>query len=83
MFDANIALAVAAALLLVVSVRIALTLKDISESLALLAGLKPTVKVDVALPRAETESEHTQEPDATEIAAVIAVAKAALEGSLR
>lgn len=83
MNDATIIAAVVAALFLIVFVRIALTLKDISESLARIAGgPQPQVKVDVSLPRTEAAPQVEQEPDETEIAAVIAVAKAALEGAL-
>jgi hypothetical protein len=80
-FDPNIATAVIGAALLVVFIRISLTLKDISEHLARAAGGPPTqVKVDFALPPAAPEK--PAEPDETEIAAVIAVAKAALERAL-
>lgn len=85
MIDSTVFLAIVSTLLLIVFVRIALTLKDISESLSRMAGggLPPAqVKVDVSIPRTIEAPEAEEIPDETEIAAVIAVAKAALEGAL-
>jgi hypothetical protein len=83
MLDTGIITAVVSTLLLVVFVRIALTLKDISESLARLSGGGPTqVHVNVAAPAAEAAKTDESQIDETEIAAVIAVAKAAMEGAL-
>jgi hypothetical protein len=83
MIDSGIITAVVSTLLLVVFIRIALTLKDISESLARLSGGGPTqVHVNVATPTADAAKIEEPQIDETEIAAVIAVAKAAMEGAL-
>lgn len=83
MIDTSIFTAIVATLILVVFIRIALTLKDISEALARLAGGQPPqVQVNVAAPVQEAAKAEEEKIDETEIAAVIAVAKAAMEGTL-
>jgi hypothetical protein len=84
MIDTSIFTAIVATLILVVFIRIALTLKDIAEALSRMAGGAPTqVQVNVAAPVQEAAKAEEEKIDETEIAAVIAVAKAAMEGTLR
>lgn len=87
----EIIVAIGLALLIVVLVRSAMTLADISRSLERIADSRQEVKVSVhptplaeagdgALSRRRTDA---PEPVDSEIAAVIAVARAAMDGSVK
>ena len=77
-------IAVCAVLFLAVLVRLTLTLREIGDALKKIGGLSPSVKVDVSAFQTEEEKKKKREdiPEDTELAGVIAVAKAALDGSL-
>jgi len=84
----EIIVAAGLALLIVVLVRSAMTLADISRSLERIADSRQEVKVnvqpsapgDASMNRRRTDQ---QEPGDSEIAAVIAVARAAMDGSVQ
>ncbi len=80
--DVGIAIAIGLALLVAVLIRATMTLADISHSLEKIADTKQEVKVSVSAPQsAMTKAEQT-EPDDADLAAVIAIARAALDGAL-
>jgi hypothetical protein len=77
-----IILSVGLALLIAVLVRSAMTLADISHSLERLADSRQEVRVSVQPQKAEPVIAVRTEPDDSEIAAVIAVARAAMDGAV-
>jgi hypothetical protein len=77
-----IILAVGLALLIAVFVRSAMTLADISHSLERLADSRQEVRVSVQQQKAEPAIALRKESDDSEIAAVIAVARAAMDGAV-